>query len=151
MGLFTSPILWVVTGLFYFFFTRSSAPKVTSLSVFALPTDVGGGVKEVITSNGTKVTGASITSLQATVLSNRLLVLFGEFLSSESDIVAVFEGLNRADFILVYDKFGTSHQRSFFGNEGIGSNGEDLIQWLSREVTSESNFDKLKMQFPDLF
>lgn len=151
MQLFMSPIMWLLGVVFYFFFSRSSAPRNTDLSVFSLPKDAGNGVTEVQTTNGTTIKGATITTTQASVKANQLVVLFGEFLSSESEILDVFKDLNRADFILIYDKFGKSHQRSLFGNEGLGSNGEDLIEWLTKEVTSDKNFYKLQIQFPDIF
>lgn len=151
MQLLASPIIWIFLGVLYFM-NKSKTPEATNLDVFDAPKVDASGSSTVITTSGQKIKDATINTAQAKSKAIQLVELFDAFFSSEADIVGVFNGLNYSDFILIYDQFGTSHVRSFFGNEGLGSSGtDDLIYWLRKEVTSTRNLNKLNKLFPTIF
>jgi hypothetical protein len=157
MPLLTSPLMWVLLGVFYFIFKKKDDPS-TDLGIFTdtVSTDIDpktGQPKptKTVTSSGTVITGATINVAKAKAIALTLMEQFDAFFSSEADIMKTLNGLNYADFILVYDQFGNSHTRSLFGNEALSSNGDDLIYWITKEVTSDSNKAKLHKQFPTVF
>jgi hypothetical protein len=151
MNVLMSPVLWVFLAILYIFKGKAKA-EGTDLSVFDTPViDPSTGSTTQTTTNGTVIKGATINTVQAKSKASQLVELFDAFFSSESDILAVFKGLNTKDFMLIYDQFGFNHVRSYLGNEALGSNGIDLIEWLSKEVTSDASKNALKKQFPTIF
>lgn len=150
MNLLASPLLWAFLGVFYFLSNRK--PKGTNLSVFDDNKVESNGSESVQTSSGVIVNGATINIAKAKSKAVELVELFDAFFSSESDILNVLKGLNKSDFILIYDQFGTTHVRSLFGNEAFGSSGsDDLIYWLRKEVTSDKYKEQLRDLFPTIF
>lgn len=149
MNLLFSPLIWVVLGVFYLFTNKK--PKGTNLSIFEENKTESDGSESAQTSGGSIVNGATINISKAKSKAIELVELFDAFFSSEADIVAVFKNLNKADFILIYDQFGTSHVRSLFGNESLSSSGtDDLIYWLKKEVTTPKYKNLLSKQFPTI-
>jgi hypothetical protein len=134
MNILASPILWILAGVFYFFFKKDGLDH----SAFLPPT---------------KESGLTITKAKAKNIASSLLEKFNEFFTEEAEVLFLLNGLNEKDFLLVYDSFGVKTKSIFGTFESETSVGaeNDLIQWINLDVKTPAMRKRLSNQFPNIF
>ena len=142
MPLLMNPILWAVLLIYFLFFRE----KKISLDQFVKPTEDN---PDALNYYGTR---ATISQAKATSIASKLKKEMGSSFTSESAVLGYLVGLNEADYILVYQKFGY-YKRDLVapGSAFLVGTDYDLTEWLTLEITSSANKQKLKNQFPNIF
>lgn len=102
---------------------------------------------ENFTYNGQK---ATISKGKAKTIATQLKEEFSKLNSDEDYIFSLFEYLNEADYILIYEQFGTMKKDPLFGNSSllIGSS-YNLTEWLVDVLDDEVSL--MQYNFPSIF
>lgn len=134
-------VIAVLIVSFYFLFTKKKKVDLSDL---------------VITNPDGSIQGfglPSINQAKAQGIANRLWDEMGStFITSEAKVLSELQGLNQADYVLVFDAFGLKPYDTIFSGSGtFWGKDQNLTQWISHEITSSSNLAKLKTWFPSFF
>ena len=135
--------------LFLLYFLGKNGSSKFGQSGNSYTTPLPGGVTQ--NPNGTTTISPTITQIRAESIAHQLREELGALITSDDIVVNLFKGLNQADFVMIYNEFGTM-SRDFLSPQSsviLGTN-RDLVWWLVDELSS-NHLAKLKKQFPTVF
>ncbi len=141
--MFKSPLLWICIAAVLLLGGNSKDGSLTKGGDYTYNPNMGG---EIRNNDGTVTVKSTITKVKAKSIAEQLYhEFYMTLVTTDAPVLALFKGLNEADFAMIYDAFGVVGSGLF----GFGRD-KDLIEWCISDL-SNSALKTLKKQFPEFF
>ncbi|MDX9791626.1 MAG: hypothetical protein RBT61_12405 [Candidatus Kapabacteria bacterium] len=142
------PVIILLPIAFLLFFLFTGGKKEVDLNDLLV-----GGDADLHDDSGITYGTPTINKVKAQGLAASLTSEMSRFpWSSESKIMAFLNGLNEADYILVFEAFGLKNYDVFTNAEDdLFGSPKNLTEWLGYEITGTANKATLKQWFPNFF